>query len=742
MFTRNDPKVQRLRALRRSKIFERVGSDQFGHLTELVRVALDVPVAIISIVDEDRQVFAGHTGLPEPWASRGETPMTHSFCQHVVERQAPLIVNDARTHQLVADNLAISDLGVVAYLGVPVLLPTGEVMGALAAIDTKPRSWTDHDRRTLEAISRVVENEIAVGVSELKYRGLFTEMQEGYFIASALRDETGALIDMCIEDANPAFEHLTRLSKETVLGERLSDIAPQAVSELLDPFRRVLSSGETLVHVNHTPLVGGKWFENRLQRLDNDHVAVMFTDVTERKEAEARLIESEAYWRNIIVHLEEGFILGEVIRDTGGQIVDWRYLEVNAAWSRLLGIPAETVLGRSVMDVFPSLKDTTIHCLSKVVETQTAAPFRHLVEETGRSYEGHVQPVSSETFIVLFSEVTERLRMESELRDRARQLRTVVETMPVGVLLATAPDGAIIMQNDRMRHLLGHDATDAGSKEHYGIFVASKEDGSPVAVEEYPLSRILAGECTSADMDVRYHRPDGSDIWISISGEAVLGGSGDLAGAVLIVEDVSERKREEAEQRLVNREMGHRLKNMLGMVQAIARQTLRQTTDRRHLDTFEKRLHALGSAHEIMLDEHRDEAEFAKIVATTLQRIVPMKQVDIKGPHAIVGPNATLSLSLICHELATNALKYGALSTEAGRVAIRWELQREEGNEVLHFSWAESGGPRVTEPEHVGFGSKLIQSGLGGHGDVRLSYEPEGFCAKISVPLAQMLSDG
>ena len=147
----------RIAAIRKSGVLDRSGREQFDLLTEHVRVALDVPVAIISIVDEDRQVFAGHSGLPEPWATRGETPMSHSFCQHVVERAEPLVVTDANVHKLVSRNHAIADLGVIAYLGVPIPPPSGELVGALAAIDTKPRAWTEREQRTLETLAAVVE---------------------------------------------------------------------------------------------------------------------------------------------------------------------------------------------------------------------------------------------------------------------------------------------------------------------------------------------------------------------------------------------------------------------------------------------------------------------------------------------------------------------------------------------------------------------------------------------------------
>lgn len=110
-----------------------------------VRRWLAVPVALVTLVQPDQQVFPGMTGLPEPWASRRATPLTHSFCRHVVRTGEALVVTDARTDPRVLDNLAVPDLGVLAYAGIPLTDDDGNVLGSLCAIDTRPRTWTDAD---------------------------------------------------------------------------------------------------------------------------------------------------------------------------------------------------------------------------------------------------------------------------------------------------------------------------------------------------------------------------------------------------------------------------------------------------------------------------------------------------------------------------------------------------------------------------------------------------------------------
>jgi len=151
----------RLAALEATGFLSDPSSEVFDRLTRLVELCLRVPVALVSLVAEDRQVFASQRGLAEPWCSAGETPLSHSFCQHVVARDAPLVVEDARRHPLLRDNLAIPDLDVVAYLGIPVRTPSGHVLGSLCAIAGTPRSWTPADIEVLEALAETAMAEVA-----------------------------------------------------------------------------------------------------------------------------------------------------------------------------------------------------------------------------------------------------------------------------------------------------------------------------------------------------------------------------------------------------------------------------------------------------------------------------------------------------------------------------------------------------------------------------------------------------
>lgn len=153
-----DPR--RLKAVRNTGLLDTAPDPGFDRLTDLVRRVLAVPVALISLVEQDRQFFKSQSGLGEPWATARETPLTHSFCQYAVAAGEPLVVPDAREHPTLKDNLAVPDLGVIAYAGVPLIDEDGYALGTLCAIDHQPRFWTNDQVEMLSDLAQLTVNEI------------------------------------------------------------------------------------------------------------------------------------------------------------------------------------------------------------------------------------------------------------------------------------------------------------------------------------------------------------------------------------------------------------------------------------------------------------------------------------------------------------------------------------------------------------------------------------------------------
>jgi GAF domain-containing protein len=153
----------RLEILRRTDLLANAAEPTFDRLSKFAARLLGVPVSLVTVIDADRQLFKGAHGLSEPWASRHQSPLSHSFCRHVAETGRPLVIPDAQGNPLVHDNPAIVELGIRAYLGIPLSLPEGHVvLGSFCAIDHAPRSWTGDDMRTVQELASVASKEIGL----------------------------------------------------------------------------------------------------------------------------------------------------------------------------------------------------------------------------------------------------------------------------------------------------------------------------------------------------------------------------------------------------------------------------------------------------------------------------------------------------------------------------------------------------------------------------------------------------
>lgn len=159
----------RLAALRRLGLLDTPAEDAFDRLGAVAAKLLKTPIALVTLVDDTRQFFKSCRGLPEPWATWRYTPLSHSFCQHVLTSSEPLIVSDARQDPRFVENLGIRELGIIAYLGIPLKLNTGEVLGSFCVIDTKPRVWTEDHISNLTTLAGSVMTEIELR-SEIRHK--------------------------------------------------------------------------------------------------------------------------------------------------------------------------------------------------------------------------------------------------------------------------------------------------------------------------------------------------------------------------------------------------------------------------------------------------------------------------------------------------------------------------------------------------------------------------------------------
>ncbi|QWV93277.1 GAF domain-containing protein [Geomonas oryzisoli] len=167
----------RLAALRAVALLDTPAEEAFDRLTRLATRFVDAPVSLVSLVDADRQFFKSCVGLPEPWQSRRETPLSHSFCQYNRIARQPLLIADARLHPFFKDNPAIKDLNVIAYLGIPLATVDGYILGSFCVIDSKPRRWTSAQVAVIEDLAASVMTEIQLR-SEICTRTLAEKRME------------------------------------------------------------------------------------------------------------------------------------------------------------------------------------------------------------------------------------------------------------------------------------------------------------------------------------------------------------------------------------------------------------------------------------------------------------------------------------------------------------------------------------------------------------------------------------
>ena len=233
--------------------------------------------------------------------------------------------------------------------------------------------------------------------------------------------------------------------------------------------------------------------------------------------------------------------------------------------------------------------------------------------------------------------------------------------------------------------------------------------------------------------------------WHNLHIEPLRNEAGDIVGLTCAAVDVTERKEGEAHLRLLLRELTHRSKNLLAVIQAMARQTARHAGSIEvFLDQFAARLQALAASHDLLVRESWYGASIGELIHSQLAVYIDRidSQVALDGPAVALKPEAAQNLGLALHELANNAVKFGALSVPDGRISISWNRREGEAGGVLQFDWHERHGPAVKPRRKQGFGSMVIERNLARALDAKidLDFNPDGLHCHITIPASQLLA--
>lgn len=244
--------------------------------------------------------------------------------------------------------------------------------------------------------------------------------------------------------------------------------------------------------------------------------------------------------------------------------------------------------------------------------------------------------------------------------------------------------------------------------------------------------------------DSRWHkRKDGGRFWAN---GLTVPLDGPARGFLKIFRDETPAKEAEDQRILLLNELNHRVKNTLATVQSVVEQTLRAAGASSELRRdLANRLVALSQAHNVLVEQNWAGADLHSLIRGVFQAYErPVSPFHLDGPSVRLHPAQAVSLSLALHELTTNAVKYGALSRQEGRVALVWNLAHSgKGDRFLNLLWAETGGPPAPPPGRTGFGSRLIKQTFGSAGgDVVTTFDPEGVRCSMSLPLVDRLPAG
>ncbi len=289
----NDP--ARLRLLRDASRPRPFPASAYDSLTRVAAQALDVPIVLVSLVDDRGQFFHGASGLLGEIAVCRSTPLSHSFCKHVVTSGSMLVIEDSRSHPLVCNNPVIDELGVVGYLGIPLTTSDGHTLGSLCAITHVPRAWTPRDESMLRDLSEMVISDLELR-AELSHREDSAQATDPSVTAEGLPTRGVDILDHMLEGAvaldrqwrvtlaNRSATRLTRLSRATVVGQELWTLAPMLVGTPIEQMLREAASSRRALEAETYLPEEKRWFEIRAVPARHG-LAVYFTDTTERRRA-------------------------------------------------------------------------------------------------------------------------------------------------------------------------------------------------------------------------------------------------------------------------------------------------------------------------------------------------------------------------------------------------------------------------------------------------------------------------
>jgi PAS domain S-box-containing protein len=406
---------------------------------------------------------------------------------------------------------------------------------------------------------------------------------------------------------------------------------------------------------------------------------------------------------------------------------------------------AAQMLGRTDDELWSSPEQQAVIALKRrVLETGTPedCEVSYITPERRARFALHIDPLlaadgSIDGVMCTAVDISRIRSLESEQQRLTEDLATAAQRYEFAL---RGSNVAVFTQDTNLRYtsvskpLFGFDPSVMHGKTDTELLSGPWADAM-VALKADVLQK---GEPRDAELRIDH---GATALWYDFHIEPMRDVSGSLIGLTGAAVDITERKEGEAHLRLLMRELTHRSKNLLAVIQAMARQTARHGGSiQTFLERFSARVQALARSHDLLVQESWHGASLKELVRSQLAYYIDREpdQVSIEGPDIRLKPEAAQSLGLALHELATNAAKHGALSKSGGHVDIRWQpLSGGGGVELL---WRETMGPKVSAPKRRGFGSMVIEHNLARalDAEVNLDFAAEGLTCRVAVPRNQL----
>jgi two-component system, chemotaxis family, CheB/CheR fusion protein len=408
----------------------------------------------------------------------------------------------------------------------------------------------------------------------------------------------------------------------------------------------------------------------------------------------------------------------------------------------------DTDCGRAITEIvtqlsYPDLQNPDLsNDVKAVLRTLSVVEREVQLADKGMTFIMRIRPYRTvdnviDGVVITFIDISERKRGDAALRASEERFSAIVKQATVGVA-ETDLDGCFILVNERYCELVGYSAVELRRLRMQDI----------VHPEDWPrdaeaFARLSEGE--PFQIEKRYVRPDGTTVWVHCSVSALRDQQGRPRSVLTINLDIAGRKQAEEDATLLLGELDHRVKNILAIVSAVIAQTLKASaTPGAFAAAMEGRIAAIARAHSLVIQRGvQREASLRKLITTEL---APYNRrgynIAIDGEDVALTPRAGFALSLAIHELASNAAKYGSLSTPAGRLTVAWVDTGEMANRKLDLIWMEADGPVVKPPVRQGFGTKLLERGLVHELDatVNAEFRESGLRYTIEIPLTAEVS--